>query len=199
MMYKTSEKIIGAITAIYILIFSVAYMLQGNIEFLAYIAVLIIIAGIIWKTLPDTKLDSLALSGLSLWGILHLAGGGVKLSNGGVLYGLHLINIIDKGGQFFILKYDQFVHFLGFAVTAIVIFQILQPRFKSQVSKKMLYFITIISALGLSAANEVIEFAAFLSIPDTWVGDFYNLALDLVFNTLGAITGTIISVFRLRK
>lgn len=198
-MYKTSEKIIGAITAIYILIFSVAYMLQGNIEFLAYIAVLIIIAGIIWKTLPDTKLDSLALSGLSLWGILHLAGGGVKLSNGGVLYGLHLINIIDKGGQFFILKYDQFVHFLGFAVTAIVIFQILQPRFKSQVSKKMLYFITIISALGLSAANEVIEFAAFLSIPDTWVGDFYNLALDLVFNTLGAITGTIISVFRLRK
>ncbi len=199
MRHKRSEIIIALITLAYVLAFSIAYIIQGNIEFLAYVGVLVIIALIIWRTLPYSKFDFLALSGLSLWGLLHLAGGGIKLDNGAVLYTLRLVNIIDKGGHFYILKYDQLIHFIGFAVTAIVIFQLLYPRLKPHVSKSFIYFITIISALGLSALNEIVEFLAFISIPNTFVGDIYNVGLDLIFNLLGAIFGTIISALRLKR
>ena len=35
--------------------------------------------------------------------------------------------------------------------------------------------------------DEIIEFIAVLSVPDTNVGGYYNTALDLCFNALGAV------------
>ena len=42
--------------------------------------------------------------------------------------------------------------------------------------------------MGLGSLNEIIEFAAVLSFENTNVGGYVNTALDLCFNTLGAIT-----------
>lgn len=197
MKYKKSELVIAGLTLTYVVSFFIAFIFQKNIEFLAYAIILIIVGIIVWKTLPESKLDSFALAGLSIWGFMHLAGGGIILGGeAGVLYGLKLVALFDGGGQFYILKYDQLVHFIGFGVTAIVMFQLFTKRFNNKVGKKFVYFVTIVSALGLSALNEVIEFATFIALPNTFVGDFYNVGLDLVFNTLGAIAGTIISTLR---
>ena len=47
---------------------------------------------------------------------------------------------------------------------------------------------------GLSDAqlNEMIEFSAVLMVPDTNVGGYYNTALDLVFNALGAVIAMVL-------
>jgi hypothetical protein len=46
--------------------------------------------------------------------------------------------------------------------------------------------------MGLGALNEIIEFSAVMLVPNTNVGGYYNTALDLAFNGLGAVTATVI-------
>jgi hypothetical protein len=46
--------------------------------------------------------------------------------------------------------------------------------------------------MGLGAVNEIIEFVAVLSVPDTNVGGYLNTALDLIFNALGAIVAMLL-------
>jgi putative membrane protein len=45
--------------------------------------------------------------------------------------------------------------------------------------------------MGLGALNEIVEFAAVVASPSTGVGGYYNTALDLVFNGLGATLAVI--------
>jgi len=40
--------------------------------------------------------------------------------------------------------------------------------------------------MGISALNEVIEFSTVVFFNSTGVGGYYNNALDLVFNAIGA-------------
>ena len=46
------------------------------------------------------------------------------------------------------------------------------------------------AGMGFGAANEVVEFAAKLMIPDTNVGGYENTGWDLVSNMAGAIAGS---------
>ena len=46
--------------------------------------------------------------------------------------------------------------------------------------------------MGLGAVNEIIEFIAVLSFPDTNVGGYLNTSLDLVFNALGAMVAMLV-------
>ncbi len=126
-----------------------------------------------------------------------MLGGSLRVGDG-VLYRYRIIDIIDKGGDFYILKMDQFIHFYGFLVTAIVIYQLLQQHMDSQRNKKMIIFIAWIGAMGLGALNEIVEFMAFVVLSETGVGDVYNTGLDLIFNSLGAIVGAFIQHFRMR-
>jgi putative membrane protein len=45
--------------------------------------------------------------------------------------------------------------------------------------------------MGLGALNEMIEFSAVLMVPGTNVGGYYNTALDLVSNSIGAVIAII--------
>ncbi len=47
--------------------------------------------------------------------------------------------------------------------------------------------------MGLGVLNELIEFSAVLVFPDTNVGGYFNTALDLVFNTLGALAAAVLA------
>lgn len=189
---KRSHWYLIAFNLLYLSAFSIYYASIKNYEFLTYIAVILIIGFITLLTLKKSKLDLLALWGLSLWGLLHMAGGGIKI-NGSSLYSQHLINIVDKGGQFFILKMDQLIHFYGFAVAAIIVYQLVQPHIKS---KGLAIFIAWIGSMGLGALNEVIEFVAFVSLANTGVGDIYNTGLDLIFNLFGALAGALVQSSR---
>jgi uncharacterized membrane protein YjdF len=189
---KKSHWYIIAFNVLYLLAFGTYYLSIKNYEFMIYIAVILIIGFIVLATLKKSKLDNFALWGLSIWGLLHMAGGGIKI-NGSSLYSQHLINIVDKGGQFFILKMDQVIHFYGFAVAAIIVYQLIQSY---GLSKKLAIFIAWLGSMGLGALNEVIEFTAFITLANTGVGDIYNTGLDLIFNLFGALAGAFIQSSR---
>jgi hypothetical protein len=43
--------------------------------------------------------------------------------------------------------------------------------------------------MGLGALNEVVEFIAVLTLPETNVGGYINTGWDLVYNAIGATVG----------
>jgi hypothetical protein len=43
-----------------------------------------------------------------------------------------------------------------------------------------------IAGMGLGALNEIVEFIAVLTLPETGVGGYVNTSLDLTANTIGA-------------
>lgn len=177
---------LAAFTTAYVLGFSAFFAFRENYEFLLYVVVVLLIAGLVVSTQSRTRFDGVILWGLSLWGLLHMAGGGVPAGEG-VLYGLTLVPLLDAGGELVILRYDQAVHLFGFAVATLVVYHLLRPYLSSRPSWPILIMVVAMAGTGLGVLNEIVEFAAVLILPETGVGGYFNTALDLVFNTLGAL------------
>lgn len=194
MQLKKGEWGLILFNLIYVAIFTIYYLSIKNYEFLWYVAVLLFFVILIGATLKRSRFDYLILWALSIWGFLHMAGGGIRVG-GGVLYALKLITIFDRG-EFFILKFDQLVHFYGFAVTTLVAHHLLKPYWNERVNYKIVYPALVAISMGLGALNEIVEFMAVIFFSQTGVGGYYNIALDLVFNTLGAIAAIIFIHFR---
>ncbi|MFO7807286.1 MAG: DUF2238 domain-containing protein [Candidatus Moraniibacteriota bacterium] len=136
-------------------------------------------------TLYRSEFDEIILGGLSLWGLLHMAGGGLKIG-GDVLYSLKLFPILEIQNTI-VLKYDQAVHFFGFAISVLVVYHLLKPYLNQKTNWKVVYPIIAVAGMGLGAINEIVEFIAVVAFPETNVGGYANTALDLVFNFLGAV------------
>jgi len=181
----------------YVAAFAVYYISIRNFEFLWYVAVLLFFFILILSTIHRSKFDLLILWGLSIWGFLHMAGGGIVVG-GDVLYALHLIPIAGEG-DLFILKFDQLVHFYGFGVATLVVYHLLRPYLNERTNWKVVYPILVAAGMGLGVLNELVEFTAVLVVPDTGVGGYANTALDLAFNTLGAIAAVTFIHFRRQK
>jgi putative membrane protein len=164
------------------------YISRGNFEFIAYLGVTVLIGLLILATARSSGLDHMVLWLLSFWGFLHMLGGLLPVGDT-VLYGWRIIPLIDRGGDFFILKMDQVIHFYGFMAAAIAVHQLIARRSLPGTHPGMLIFFATIGSLGLSAVNEIIEFLAYVNLEETGVGDLYNMGLDLIFNAIGAITG----------
>lgn len=175
---------------IYIVGFALYYISINDYEFLWYAAVLVFFFLLIGLTLHKSKFDYPILLGLSLWGLMHMAGGGLVVGDG-VLYKLQLIHLFDVGDTY-VLKFDQFVHAFGFGVTTLVAYHLLKPYLNQKVNYKIMYPTLVTISMGLGALNEVVKFIAVVSFPETGVGGYFNTALDLVFNTLGAVIGALV-------
>lgn len=175
----------------YLVPFGLYYLFRKDYEFIVYVAVLALIALVVLFTLRKSKLDYFALWGLSIWGLVHMLGGGLMI-NGSTLYAFRIFPFFDGGGEFFILKMDQLIHFYGFGVAAVVVYQILINNVQG-VSKRLAVFLAWIGAMGFGALNEVVEFGAFVFLARTGVGGVYNTGLDLVFNTFGALAGAFLA------
>jgi uncharacterized membrane protein YjdF len=190
---------VAAFTFGYLAIATVAGLLRGNDEFLFYIAVMLVLMGLVWAVNRSVGLSTGALWALSLWGLAHMAGRLVVVPEGWpvnaasrVLYSLWLIP--ER------LKYDHLVHAYGFGVTTWVCWQGL----KSAVRKRSgsaptpafgLLTLAAAAGLGFGALNEVIEFVATLTMPETNVGGYINTGWDLVANTVGAVTAVVLIRF----
>lgn len=172
-------------TASYVLGFGVYFVSIGNSEFLWYIATLVGFMLLIAYGAKRARFPALLLWLLSIWGLAHMAGGGVVI-DGAVLYAYRLLDIVGTG-ELSILKYDQVVHFYGFGVTALVLRHLLRHNFPVLGGTATLFIYPILGSMGLGGLNELIEFAAVMALPNTNVGGYYNTALDLLFNTAGAI------------
>ncbi len=193
MRLKRGEWFVAIFSAIYIFAFLIYYVSIKNYEFLWYIAVLVLFFVLILATIRKSNFDYMILWGLSLWGLLHLAGGGL-IVNGQALYKF-VIPLFKVGGEW-ILRFDQFVHFFGFGVTTIVGFHLLNPYLNKKVNLKIVYPLLVLIGMGAGVLNEIVEFIAVVSFPETGVGGYVNTSLDLIFNTIGAIAGVAIIHFR---
>jgi len=183
----------------YIVPFTLFYLLNKNYEFLWYVLVLLGFVTLIIATLYRSRFGVGILWGLSLWGFLHMAGGGIKVA-GDVLYALRLFPFYDGGADFYILKYDQVVHLFGFAVATFVVYHLLKPYLNDNVRWSVVYLIILVAGTGFGVLNEIVEFIAVLVFSETGVGGYYNTSLDLVFNTIGAFLAVLLIHYqRIRK
>ncbi len=171
-------------TLAYLLPFALYFISKKDGEFIWYMLIVIGLFILVIATLPISQFTKGIVWVLSVWGLLHLAGGSVPVGDG-VLYGYQLIPLYTGEGEMRLLKYDQLVHGFGFGVCAFIIFHFLK-RYTYNPYRFGVYLITILGAIGLGAINEIIEFISVLMFPGNGVGGYVNNALDLVFNTLGA-------------
>ncbi|HLC54816.1 MAG TPA: DUF2238 domain-containing protein, partial [Candidatus Nanoarchaeia archaeon] len=144
------------------------------------------------------KFPVLILWMLSVWGLLHMLGGGVHLADGTVLYRwipIELYQGIDS--EFVLLKFDQILHFYIYFVMSFVLAHLVRNKMQGMKPLYVGLFVALAS-MGLSVINELIEFGAVLFLGKTGVGGYYNTLLDLLFNTLGAVVGAWASSLRTR-
>lgn len=183
-------KALISFTLAYLFVAGFFYISRGNFEFIAYLGVTLGIGLLIISTARKSGLDHLVLWLLTFWGFLHMLGGLLPVGDT-VLYGWRILPIMDRGGDFFILKMDQVIHFYGFMAAAVAMHQLIARRSVAGTHPGMLIFFAAIGSLGLSAVNEIIEFLAYVNLEETGVGDLYNMGLDLIFNAVGAVTGAV--------
>lgn len=182
-----------AFTAAYMAAAAGMAVARGNLEFLFYIAVMLILIAAVGIVHRRVGLSPGLLWCLSLWGLAHMAGGLVAVPdswpvNQGsrVLYSLWLIPDL--------LKYDHLVHAYGFGVTTWLCWQGMRSAAapaRLQPAAGVLVLCGA-AAMGFGALNEVVEFAAVLLVPETNVGGYMNTGWDLVANLAGAAIATAI-------
>jgi hypothetical protein len=186
---------VAVFTGAYLVIATVAALGRGNLEFIFYIGVMVLLIALVWLVHQRVGLSAGALWGLSLWGLAHMAGGLVPAPSGWpvsgeirVLYSLWLVP-----GH---LKYDQLVHAYGFGMTTWVCWQALRAAVEPATGRLRPTFGLMLlcgaAGLGFGALNEVVEFAATLLVPETNVGGYLNTGWDLVANTVGATVAAVL-------
>lgn len=181
-MQRTSnEKQLLVFNAAYLLLFSTIAVRSRNSEFLVYVAVVLFFLVLLLKKYRKLGLSTGVLWGLSVWGLLHMAGGNLTVA-GDVLYNYDIFGV---------LRYDKPVHAYGFGLTTVVAWQLIRPYLKPGFNKITVAVLLVMIASGAGALNEVIEFFAVVTVPETNVGGYTNTALDLVFNFFGAIVAVV--------
>jgi hypothetical protein len=182
---------VAAFTVAYTALAAIAASSRGNAEFLLYIAVMLVLGVGVLVVHARVDLGVGLLWALSLWGLLHMAGGLVPVpadwpiaGNVRVLYSWWLVP-----GR---LKYDQVVHAYGFSVTTCACWRCLRAALAGRGAASLrptagLLLLCAAAAMGFGALNEVVEFAATRLVPETNVGGYENTGWDLVANMTGAL------------
>ena len=183
---------VGAFTLLYLATATVASLVLGNLEFLYYIAVIVILGVIALVVDRRVHLPQSVLWALSLWGLLHMIGGIVPLPSGLLFHGtkpvFYSLWIIPD-----VLKYDQLVHAYGFGVATWLCFLCLEGAMQKRIQPTVgLLALCVFAGMGLGAMNEIIEFIAVLLIPETNVGGYENTGWDLVSNAVGAVIAALL-------
>ncbi len=158
----------------------------GNYEFLVYGIVVGLLYYVLLKADKYYNLPNYSIWLFSIWIFTHFLGGAVHIG-GTRLYDLILIDLV--GSPFFILKYDQLIHAYTYFVISIIVYFMMKKHFQKGHNKSLIFF-SILAAIGFGVLNEIIEFGmvVFADAADA-VGGYYNTALDLVFNFIGAVLG----------
>lgn len=173
----------------------IASIRLGNLEFILYVAVLCLLLAVVAAIHLKVRFHIWTLWALSLWGIAHMAGGLMPIpetwpaaGHGNVLYNLWLVPGL--------LKFDQLVHAYGFGLVTWVCWQGLQHAFASRSVRVTptvgLLTLCVVGAMGFGAANEVVEFIATITLPETNVGGYENTGWDLVANSIGSLLAAVI-------
>jgi putative membrane protein len=184
MYLKKSQIPIFVIFLTFLVIYAVYFYSINNVEFLIYVGVVVFFFLLIISTNRRVKYPNSILWGLMIWAFLHLSGGGIYLGETR-LYELMLIPLSEN---YPIFRFDQLVHMFGFGVTTLLVFHLIKPLLKSELTRwTAISIVVVMAGLGFGALNEIVEFMATVLSPSTGVGGYTNTSLDLVANFIGAI------------
>ena len=159
---------------------------EGNTEFVMYTVVMVVLIVLVLWADRRVRFSKPVLWGLAVWGLLHMAGGTIKVGTAEdgtrlVLYGLRVAEWMPR--------YDQVVHAFGFCMATLASWEALcagvRPIGRLRATPG-LAFGAMLMGMGLGALNEVVEFTAVLLLPHTNVGGYINTGWDLVSNMAGA-------------
>ena len=151
---------------------------RKNYEFVLYAGVVLVLAAWILVKQRSVQFDPVIMWGLSLWGLMHMAGGNIRIDDS-VLYNVQLVP--------YFLRYDQLVHAFGFGTATLACFHILKSMLKPAIPRRVtLIILVMLMGCGVGAMNEIVEFIAVKAVPETNVGGYDNTLWDLVFNLIGA-------------
>lgn len=190
---------IVALTGLYMIAAAVGALATGNLEFIFYIVVMLVLIAAVVAIHLRFQLSTWTLAALSIWGLAHMAGGLMPVPRSWPIHGdvrvLYSLWIIPDR-----LKYDQIVHAYGFGVTTWVCWQVMRTIIARQlkiprdeiVPRLAMLVLCATSAMGFGALNEVIEFVATRLVPETNVGGYVNTGWDLVSNMVGAVIAALI-------
>lgn len=196
-MYKflRSEKTIVLFTLLYIAPALWKSLTGEKMEFVLYVAVMGFLLGPVLMLHRRVHLHAAALWGLAIWGLAHMCGGLLQIpeswTSAGASPVLYNWWIIPER-----LKFDQVVHAYGFGLTTWICWQALrwslacsgvhpQPTFG-------LLSLCVAAGMGFGALNEVVEFIATLTVPETNVGGYVNTGWDLVSNLVGSLVAAVL-------
>jgi len=169
-----------------LLIFTIIFVAKGNYEFLTYTLTIGILIWVIAKTDKIFHYPQIAKIGFAVWLLLHFLGGSIKIG-ATRLYDFMLIPIL--GEPLNIFRYDQFMHAFCYFVFIFFVYAIVNGSLKEKANKWIIAFIIILIAEGIGAVNEIIELSTVVFFNSQGVGNYFNNALDLVFNFIGACIG----------
>ena len=181
---------VATFTSLYLVVALLVAVSRGNFEFLIYIAVMLILIGVVWLLHRNVSLSSGVLWGLSIWGAAHMAGGLVTVPDSWPINGdirvLYSWWIIPN-----LLKFDHIVHAYGFGIATWACWQGLAAAIRRLGGDARptggLLILSAAAGMGLGAMNELVEFAATLLVPETNVGGYFNTGWDLVSNLVGVV------------
>jgi hypothetical protein len=155
----------------------IAYRGAANLhEFFIYSSVLLGVIGFMWRHFRHHRVPTSILILLQIGIVMHFAGGFAQI-DGRRLYEFHLF-----GGDGEWTKYDKLVHFANASIVTVLIHRLLGPFPPGLLGRIMLVAIV----LGLGAFVEVVEYLAYLAVPNTDVGSYDNNLQDMIANVMGA-------------
>jgi len=189
--FSTGQKVLLLVNILIVLGFGAYYVQSLNYEFLAYVATIAVVIGLLYGTLCHSRFPTYIFAGVTVWGLMHMLGGSVQVDEG-VLYAWKIIPIFDGGGEFYILKYDQVVHAFLYGVVGLMFYHLLREVVGIRTHDLLIAFVAIFAAAGFSIINEIIEFLAAVNLPETGVGGYHNTVLDMIFNLTGALSAVLI-------
>ncbi len=184
MLTKHHYAVIG-FSALYLLLGGLYFARDLNLEFVIYVAVIVVIFLGVFATLRTTQFPVWMLWLLSVWGLMHVAGGAVQTVDG-VLFAYKIYPFMDYGGDFYILKYDQVVHGYLYALVALMAYHTLRVPLGIKGKTFLVALAACMVSVGISGMNEIMEFLIAVTVERNGVGGYENAMLDLIFNFSGA-------------
>lgn len=177
-------------TIVYLTAFTMNSIVYSNFEFLYYTIALSVLIYVTIYLHQKLHLGFFILFNLSLMGFLHLLGGNFHFADGTRLYDFYLIP--------YLFKYDNLIHSYATFIGTLAFYSLLVDTIGETIKKRFSAFATILllMAMGIGAFVELTEFFAVVMFgASERVGDYFNNALDLFFNVIGALWAIIIIYF----
>ena len=140
-------------------------------EFVIYATAIVAVIAFAWFFLRARPCGAGLLLLVEAGLLAHFAGAFVPV-DGGRLYEVEILE----------LRFDQYVHLLNaFAGAALI------DHFLATVGTRIRPLIVVGLVLGAGSVIEIVEYLAFLTVPDAGVGGYENNMQDLIANLIGAV------------